>query len=1063
MSLRLRNRVCLLLCLLLCLLCHVSSAAEIERAADAPQPLSPEESASRMRLPDGFRIELVASEPLIQEPSCIAFDEYGRLFVTELHGYNVEGELDVVELNKTGKLDREVRRLRWEFIGGEVAEKAKQLQFGKLKLLTDKDGDGRMDSAEVWADDLPPAYGVIPAHGGVVVVAAPDILFFADRDGDGKADVRKTIFTGFHKREMERGINNPRRGPDNWIYVGAGGHGGTIRRPESIYDDDAKELPPVELSHSDFRINLVLREIEPVTGRVGTFGLAMNDVGDRFPCSGGQPAVYALPMDYKLLARNPWVKTPSMNYNAANYNSGFRISDPHPWRVQRRSDPAWIKFYGNRETDSNYFTGGCGGEIYNADVFPKQYRGNFFYCEPSLNIVHRCELTRDGAGYQARRAAGEEESEFLASTDQWFRPMNLRTGSDGALYIVDMYREIIEDYSAIPRFLQQQYGLDRGRDKGRIWRLIANDVPSAKSLVSFTAGLRFVHHLSSEKLVELLESPNVWNRNAAQRLLLENYDRRGRPRILMDFDVGAVLRKLLRETRSPLARIHALHLLSNIDQMQDSDLSMALADSDYRVRLHGLKLLSHRLPSGEQRSAIAAMTDDVDAAVRLHIPFTNPGIATLRNLAKQHGTERWMDAAILSSVGDPGDLLAQILSETQASDGERRLIHPLAATVAGRGDSEAISTMLELITKCDDTTTEACLEGLLVGLSRGHKRVQIADEKLLGLVQLLRQEISPEVFLLAARVGAKVVDPTDSFGQTLFDRTTTVATAADGKLDARAAAVSILADAPFESLATVAGDMLDSRQPLELQQAAIESVGRSSAPGVAALLLNGWEGYTPNIRKLIVKALLARKSHAASLLDAVESNIVRASELSATQQEQLKTDSIPSIAERAKKLFALSVTDEMVASLIGEYTKALAGDHDAANGKVVFDKTCLNCHKLGDAGHEVGPALGSIINKPDEAILADMLDPSSKIDSEFTSYSVVTETGKVFTGVLASESPTSVTLKMEKGLSETVLRNEIDTIKSSGVSLMPSNLHEQIPPKAMADLLTYIREAYGPK
>ena len=256
----------LLLCALSQLACPYFVSGEIQRAKDAPQPLSATESARRIKLPDGFRIELVASEPLIQEPSCIAFDEYGRLFVTELHGYNVEGELDVAELNKTGKLDTQVRRLRWEFMGGEVAERAKQLQYGKLKLLVDSDGDGRFDAAEVWADDLPPAYGVIAAHGGVVVVAAPDILFLADRDGDGKADVRRTIFTGFKKREMERGINNPRRGPDNWIYVGAGGHGGTIRRPESIFDEKAEELPPIELGHSDFRINLATREIEPVTG-----------------------------------------------------------------------------------------------------------------------------------------------------------------------------------------------------------------------------------------------------------------------------------------------------------------------------------------------------------------------------------------------------------------------------------------------------------------------------------------------------------------------------------------------------------------------------------------------------------------------------------------------------------------------------------------------------------------------------------------------------------------------------------------------------------------------------
>lgn len=371
----LRRAIRILFCCLPLSLCF---ANEVNLALDAPQPLTPSESAALMRLPDGFRIEIVASEPVIQEPSCIAFDERGLIFVSELHGYNVEGELDVAELNKTGKLDTEVRRLRWEFIGGKVAEEAKRRQFGKVKLLRDTDGDGRMDESIVWADDLPAAYGLVPARGGIIVVAAPDIVFLKDNDGDGKPDVRQTLFTGFHKREMERGINNPRWGVDNWIYVGAGGHGGRITGPNLA--------EPVELHHSDFRIKPDGSAIEPVTGRVGTFGLAMNELGDRFPCSGGQPAVYALPMPYEMLIRNPHASMPSTNQSAANYGRGYRISEPHPWRIRRRQDPAWIKFYGNRETDSNYFTGGCGGEVYTSKSFPMEYRGNFFYCEPSSTL-----------------------------------------------------------------------------------------------------------------------------------------------------------------------------------------------------------------------------------------------------------------------------------------------------------------------------------------------------------------------------------------------------------------------------------------------------------------------------------------------------------------------------------------------------------------------------------------------------------------------------------------------------------------------------------------------------
>ena len=551
------------------------AARPVRPATDAPQPLTPQESAARMRLPLGFRIDLVAAEPLIQEPSCIAFDERGRLFVCELHGYNIEGHIDVTELNRTGVLDRKVRRIRWELQDGRIAKEAAKLQYGVVKLLTDVDGDGAMDKADVWATDLPPCYGVIPARGGVIVVCAPHIIYFADRDGDGKPEIRETLFTGFRTRVLERGINNPRWGLDNWIYVGAGGSAGTIRGPHLT--------EPVELHHADFRIKPDGSAIEPVSGRVGTFGLTMNDVGDRFPSTGGRPAMYALPLSWQHLTRNPHVSTPDTNAYAATYNRGFRISKPHPWRVKRQQDPAWVKFYGTRETNSNYFSGGCSNTFYGGMLFPTQYHGNIFYCEPSLNIVHRCVVTRDGAGYTGQRAPSEQASEFLASTDQWFRPMNLRVGPDGALYIVDMYREIIEDYSAIPRFLQQQYGLDKGGDRGRIWRLAPETGPPRR-IDDFS-------DCTDEQLVQRIGDVSLWRRLTAQRLLVEQTSWSAVPALAAQANVRA----------APHACLHALYTLDGLDQLRTAEIVRALEHEHYGVRLHALRLAEGRLDQDLQQ------------------------------------------------------------------------------------------------------------------------------------------------------------------------------------------------------------------------------------------------------------------------------------------------------------------------------------------------------------------------------------------------------------------------------------------------------------------------------
>ena len=582
----------LLLSLLLATFVYGQNPPPIQPAADAPQPLSPQQSAAQVRLPAGFSLELIASEPLIQEPSCVAFDERGRLFVCELHGYNVEGHIDVAELNKTGTLDKKVRRIRWELQGGKIAEEAAKRQYGVVKMLIDSDGDHVMDKAEIWAEGLPPCYGIIPARGGILVTCAPDIVFLADRDGDGKPEIRETLFTGFRTRVMERGVNNPCWGLDNWIYVGGGGEGGTIRGPHL--------KQPVQLGNTDFRIKPDGSAIEPVSGRVGTFGLTLNDVGDRFPSTGGQPAMYALPLPYRYLARNPHVSTPSSNQYAADYNRGYRISQPHPWRVKRGQDPAWVKFYGARETNSNYFSGGCSNTFYGDVLFPQAYRGNLFYCEPSLNIVHRCLLDRDGAGYRARRAEQEQTSEFLASTDQWFRPMNLRVGPEGALYIVDMYREIIEDYSAIPRFLQQQYGLHRGAEHGRLWRLAPTGTPPRR--------VDDLSRWNSERLVKALESSNAWTRSTARRLLIE----RG------ETSIADSLRRRL--------NVASLYTLDGLQRLKPADVVRGLQSEDYKVRLHALRLSERQLDlHAKLLQQVVAMTDDADPGVRLQLAMTLGG------------------------------------------------------------------------------------------------------------------------------------------------------------------------------------------------------------------------------------------------------------------------------------------------------------------------------------------------------------------------------------------------------------------------------------------------------
>ncbi|MFN7563177.1 MAG: PVC-type heme-binding CxxCH protein, partial [Prosthecobacter sp.] len=432
-------------------------SAEIPRPDDAPKPLPPEESAKQFVVPEGYSIRLLASEPLITEPSGICWDDKGRCFVCELHGYNLEGQYDIDELNKTGQLDLEVRRIQ----ASEAAkQKAEAETYGMVKLLRDTDGDGVMDKAIVWADRLPPCHGIAAGNGGVIIACSPHIVFLKDSDGDDKADVQEQLFTGFGTPILERRINSPTWGPDGWLYFGRGNATGTITGPHL--------KKPVELPPTDFRIRADGTAIEPVSGSTKTTGMAFTDGGDRFTATTTHPGLYVTPIPWKYLARNPDAAAPVLDGPASDDTRVYPIAAPHPWRTKREQHAEYFAYYRKISLSdaaaSGYFTSACS---------PIVWRGQYFVCEPAQNLIHRADIVRDGTRLRLQRVKGEEQREFLASRDAWFHPIAFKETPQGHLAIVDYYREIIEDYSAIPRHLQQQYGLINGQDRGRVWILEA--------------------------------------------------------------------------------------------------------------------------------------------------------------------------------------------------------------------------------------------------------------------------------------------------------------------------------------------------------------------------------------------------------------------------------------------------------------------------------------------------------------------------------------------------------------------------------------------------------------
>lgn len=1006
-------------CFALACLCIISLAAdaraEVERATDAPPALSPEESLQRFQLPPGFRVELVASEPLIREPSGVCWDERGQLFVCELHGYNLEGRYDIEELNKTGELDRVVRRIQ---ASDDAKHKAVAGTYGSVKLLKDTDGDGRMDQASTWADRLPPCYGICPARGGIIVACAPDIVYLADRDGDGRAEVREVLFTGFATGALERGISAPQWGYDDWIYVGAGHGGGTITGP--------RLKQPVELPNSDFRLKSDGSQIEPVSGRTGTFGFTFTETGDRLVVN-TRSTVFIGPLPWRYLARNPDAAAPGLDVSMLPYQEVFPSSRPHPWRTRRAEDPGFSKFYtdryGSDEASPNgYFTSGCSPLVYRDAALPG-LQGQLLLCEPAQNLVHRAVLERDGPVLTGRRAPGEEQSEFLTSSDPWFHPMALSHGPDGAIWIVDFYREIIEDYSAIPRYLQQQYGLHNGHDRGRVYRLVHDSMPQTPP--------SDMASLTHDDLTAEVASPLFWRRQTARRILVEQGAT----------STASGLAELVSRTEEPSVALSALYTLDSLGELSDDALHTVLSHAAPSVRVHALRLADRRYSDAPALiDSTLEMLDDPDPTVQLQLALSlgessDPRVLpALGRLVREHGDVRWLhDAALSSLSGRAGEMLAELLrgpngSASGGDDLERQLgsatpmLEPLCAAIAARRDPEELSAAVMQIAAARSPTLQvACLKGM-------HSRipdpiiVTLSDAARHAFKELATSE-NEEVRIAAQPLVAvlRIESPTE-----------------------RRARLQKAADA-----------IVNIQLPLDDRLEAIAELGAEPDPAITGTLLQPFADGTPPIRDAILTALFRRRDRLPEIVAALENGVIPASVLSGAQRATLLDSSNPDLSPRAAKL--LNVARPALAEHLPQYLSALGGPRDAGRGELVFREKCSNCHQAHGIGLAVGPDLASEFQRAEETIIRDILVPSEVISAGYTTYLVETTAGLVHTGVIAGESANSVHLREPGGKNHTILRKDIESLNASPVSLMPEDLHKTLTPQQLADALTWLR------
>ncbi|NQV29200.1 MAG: c-type cytochrome [Rhodopirellula sp.] len=951
---------------------------------------SPAESQAMLEVQNGFRMELVAAEPLVHDPVAVAFDEDGRMYVVELPPYNSY----VVEGFKTK---------------------------GSIRVLEDTNDDGVYDKSVLFASDLTYPTAIACWAGGVFVGDAPDLLYLKDTTGDGQADQRTVVFTGFGTDKAgEAHLNSIRWGFDNRFHLSTNLSGGDVK----AVDQAPADATTVSVRGRGFIFDpRVLGKFELTSGG-GQHGLSLDNWGRKFVCSNSVPA-QTLMYDDRYVARNPNVEAPAAAVDIApdgKYTKLFRISPGEPWRILRTRLRKEGKFRGSDEggTPFGFFTGATGITIYRGDAWPKEYRGNLLVGDVANNLIYRAKIESNGLELVARRA--DANAEFVASRDMSFRPVQFANAPDGSLYVLDMYRQLIEGAAFLPPEFFKHIDPVAGYKLGRIYRIVPQD-HDRRSRPKLS-------NATTEELVALLDHANGWHRDVAARLLYQRQD------------VAAVplLQTLVREGRSPEGRMTAMYSLNGYGRLDEATLLKALSDADANVRVQAAKLASHAANEfASVRDQLLRMADDDDLIVRYQVAFSLGDISgsgqadAIAGLVVRDGADKWMRLALLSSSrANAGDIFLRLTAkpETRQMPHVRGFLTTLAQQISRAGQSSQVASVLKAINQIpkSDATFKAAI-------------VKATVEKLTGSARTQ--------FLSAAGGDAAAV-----LKQILDDARKR---AADSELSEsqRVDAIRSLQLAAWSETSSLLAELLELRQSPAVRSAAIATCGGFEEPAAAALIIEHWSDFSPALRSQAAEVLLSRQRWVGQLLDAVQEQRINATDIDPARISLLRQHPSAEIRKRVADVFA-GETLQRRQAVVDAYQPALQLDGNVERGRAVFQKNCTACHQLEGKGKIIGADLKGIRQRGLASIMLNVLDPNREVKPKFVSYVLLTESGRVYSGMILSENANSVTIQQPDGQSVSVQRNEIETLKSTALSFMPEGLEKQIDLQAMSDLLEYL-------
>lgn len=938
-------------------------------------PLSPEESHAAWEVDGDYEIELVAAEPLVCDPVDVVWDEKGRMFVAEMGDYPLPPD------------------------GPPLS---------RIRLLVDEDGDGKMDKATTWADELDHVQGLLPLKGGLLATTRTAILHLVDTDGDGTCDKRTTLFLSNEPRHNQLQISSPRYAPDNHVYLSNGLDGKEIY-PEGNPDDKT------DFTRLNLRYDPRDDSLETIPG-VGQYGGTLDAFGRHFYCSNRNPAIFTV-MPLAAVTRNP----------LAGITQGHEdIQEPGaPVRPIALSHTTSVAHAGTH-------TAACGLGIYLGDAMPEM-SGDLFVCDPTAQLVTRNRLVPRGASFVAERVG--EEREFLASADEWSRPVQVRNGPDGALYVVDMYRRFIDHARFFPEEFAQSHYMRAGFDQGRIWRIVPKG-GKARPVEALPE--------STSELVSLLSHPNDWTRRHAQRLLIERQDQSAVPAVA----------DLMETVSTPEAFVRAMWTLHGLGALTEERLEIAFET----LAPPALENALFAAADSEFREAFSQMAEEltyVHDAPRVQLlslclfPDVERDSDHLAEIVFRSPTHSWVRKAILGSAGDQAPaILARLLSPEPLGNLPAFTSLPPATAADAISDFARHTAALGNLESLGKSI--ALLEGepkwwhfeVVSGISEGLRRSSLKQKSLAALIAAKPPELGEGVAVL----------------ESLLEKATSIALDRDRTDSDRTAALDLVAQRPLEEKLELVGQLIELTETPAVQAAAVRMLSSDNREQVADFFFAQWDSLAPTPRREALDLITANTKTGLTLMKKMKAGEISPAAMPPMTRWSYGRSTNEEIKSLALELFGQTDSDR--AALIADYQSTLSTSQgDPAKGKLVFEKAaCVTCHQVGGVGVDVGPSLNDVKIKPSEALLTDILDPNRAVEERWVSQSIEKKDGSSLSGLLHGEDAAAIVLRVPGGVDMTVPRSEVASVKSTGISLMPVGLEAAISKEEMADLIAFLKQ-----